>query len=205
MSNGSNDDKTVIHQRGKPETASPDGNADNKTQIRGKLLEAAVKRVTAEPVPTSAQSSGGTRIIQAGGGSAKVESSSDSGPSLIAPSGEDSFVVGWLVVVEGLGRGRSRELYYGGNTVGRGSDQRVVLDFGDETISRDKAAIIRFDPKNSDFYLLDQNSLNNIYVNGDIVLGNAKLAHGDQIQIGQTKLNFIPLCDDRFSWDASEE
>ena len=46
-------------------------------------------------------------------------------------SAEAPPVVGWVVVIDGPGKGRSRELTFGMNTIGRASGNRVVLDFGE--------------------------------------------------------------------------
>src|SRR5262245_22353919 len=40
-------------------------------------------------------------------------------------------VVGWLVVVGGPGLGAFRPIYEGNNAIGRGSAQRIPIDFGD--------------------------------------------------------------------------
>ena len=44
----------------------------------------------------------------------------------------DDPTVGWLVVVDGPGKGQVRRLGYGVNSLGRGGKSRVKLDFGDE-------------------------------------------------------------------------
>ncbi len=45
---------------------------------------------------------------------------------------ESDPVAGWVVVVEGLGRGGFRPIFVGMNSVGRDPSQRVSLSFGDE-------------------------------------------------------------------------
>src|SRR5262245_35363320 len=54
-------------------------------------------------------------------------------------------VVGWLVVVGGLGLGAFRPIYEGNNSIGRGTTQRIAIDFGDNTISAEEQAYIRYD------------------------------------------------------------
>lgn len=44
-------------------------------------------------------------------------------------------VVGFFVVVGGPGLGSHRPIFEGNNTIGRSPDNRVALDFGDDTIS----------------------------------------------------------------------
>jgi hypothetical protein len=119
-----------------------------------------------------------------------------------APEAELGPVVGWLVVVRGPGKGRSVEVGYGVNRVGRGPDQRIVLDFGDGEISRDRAAEIAYDPKTRRFVLIRGTSTNLIYHNDIAVYQPTDLTDGDLIQIGNTTLRFVPLCGPSFSWEA---
>ena len=60
-------------------------------------------------------------------------------------------VVGWLVVVGGAGLGAFRPIFEGNNTVGRGRSQRIAIDFGDETISSEEQAYIRYDSADRSF------------------------------------------------------
>ena len=62
-------------------------------------------------------------------------------------------VTGWLVVVDGPGKGSATQLGFGHNTIGRGPAMRVRLDFGDRKISRDTHATLTYDPKGNAFYL----------------------------------------------------
>ena len=54
-------------------------------------------------------------------------------------------VVAWLVVIGGPGLGAYRPVFEGNNTVGRTANQRIAIDFGDETISAEEQAYIRYD------------------------------------------------------------
>jgi hypothetical protein len=53
--------------------------------------------------------------------------------------------VGWLVVVSGLGLGAYRPIFEGNNHIGRSKNQRIPIDFGDDTISSEEQAYIRYD------------------------------------------------------------
>ena len=53
-------------------------------------------------------------------------------------------VVGWLVVVAGHGLGAFRPIFEGNNAIGRAKDQRIPIDFGDDTISSEEQAYIRY-------------------------------------------------------------
>lgn len=111
-------------------------------------------------------------------------------------------VVGWLVVVEGPGRGKALTLGYGMNSLGREPGNRVSLPFGDEEISRNKHATVTYDPRGRKFYLQHGESSNLTYIGEDPVLAPTELKSGDSIRLGgETVLRFVPLCGDDFSWD----
>ena len=116
---------------------------------------------------------------------------------------EDSeLTVGWLVVVDGLGKGCSREIYYGMNGVGRGSNERVPIDFGDEAISREAHVFVVYDDQENTFFVQHGGKSNLVRLNGELLLDAKQLAAGDHIEIGKTKLKFIPLCGKDFNWDT---
>ena len=109
--------------------------------------------------------------------------------------------VGWLVIIEGPGRGRSREIGYGMNTIGRDASQRISLDFGDSGISREKAAAIAYVPNQRKFYLTPGEGINIVYRNDEPVLAPSELRGGDAIKVGETTLRFVPLCGADFAWE----
>src|SRR5262249_54483958 len=53
-------------------------------------------------------------------------------------------VVGWVVVIKGPGRGDFRPVHPGQNSLGRGGDCDIKIDFGDTNISRDPHAYITY-------------------------------------------------------------
>ncbi|WP_052692026.1 FHA domain-containing protein [Teredinibacter purpureus] len=114
----------------------------------------------------------------------------------------DLPVVAWLVVVEGAGKGKGIALSYGMQKIGREASQNVVLDFGDETISREHHAAIEYDPKTRTFYLSKGENL--VYLNGARVGQGSEenLSVGDMIEIGNTKLKFMPFCGPDFCWQS---
>jgi len=72
-----------------------------------------------------------------------------------APKRESSPnpVAGWLVCLEGPDRGRDYRLHMEKNFIGRAQNMDVVLD-GDSTVSREKHAIVIFDPRKKVFWAL---------------------------------------------------
>jgi hypothetical protein len=110
-------------------------------------------------------------------------------------------VVGWLVVIEGPGKGRSLEIGIGSNSIGRDPKQKIALNFGDETIHREKHAMLVFDPKSRHFFLqAGSDSRNLTYIEETLVLSPVELTGGEVLLIGQTKLVFVAFCGPSFSW-----
>lgn len=108
-------------------------------------------------------------------------------------------VVGWLVCIEGYEKGKDYRLYGRINTVGR--DERMdVCIRGDQGITRDTHVRIGYDPKKNNFHIIPANSSNNTYVNDEPVYIPTKLEAYDVIELGASKLLFLPFCGQRFSW-----
>jgi pSer/pThr/pTyr-binding forkhead associated (FHA) protein len=90
-----------------------------------------------------------------------------------------------LVVRKGPNEGSKYMLDAEVTRAGRHPDSDIFLD--DITVSRRHAEIIR---RTDGFHVLDAGSLNGTYVNRDRV-EEAKLANGDELQIGKFKLVFF--------------
>jgi FHA domain len=118
------------------------------------------------------------------------------------PQSKGAFdpVVGWLVVVDGLGRGQFRPVRYGQNAVGRGQDLRISIDFGDQRISREPHAFVIYDEVQRRFFIRDNGKSNIVRLNGEAVLSLSELHDRDRISIGETTLLFVALCDQNFDW-----
>jgi hypothetical protein len=109
-------------------------------------------------------------------------------------------VAGWVVVVNGPGRGGFRAVYVGMNSVGRDAGQRVCLNFGDETISREEHAFITYDEEQRCFFLQHGGKSNLVRLAGQPVLSPVELHANALIRIGRTTLRFFPCCGPDFSW-----
>lgn len=110
-------------------------------------------------------------------------------------------VVGWLVVVGGPGIGCYRPVFEGNNSVGRGSSQRIPLDFGDDTISSEEQAYIRYDSASRSFLFVPNLAKTNIVsVNDKRPTGAVQLNQMDVITMGRTQLVFVPFCGAEFDW-----
>lgn len=112
-------------------------------------------------------------------------------------------VVGWLVVVDGPGRGQARAVGYGMNSIGRGPTERISLEFGDEQMSRTGHAVLTYDPRSRKFYLQHGGGRNLTYVGDQAVLTPTEIASNTEVMIGRTKLRFIALCGPQFDWQDS--
>ena len=114
---------------------------------------------------------------------------------------QTEMVVGWLVIIEGHGRGKYRPIYYGNNPIGRDPSQRISLDFGDTAISATEQAFIRYDIDSRSFMFVPNLSKTNIVThNNDKPMTPVRLEPSDIIGIGNTKLQFIPFCGPDFDW-----
>ncbi|MEO1322539.1 MAG: FHA domain-containing protein [Pseudomonadota bacterium] len=114
-------------------------------------------------------------------------------------------VVGWLVITNGPGKGMGLPLGKGMNTIGRGSENRVVINYGDSSISRDKHCVVTFEPKRSVFFIHNEGGTNLTYVGDAVVLQAQQLHNAETIQIGETEMRFVAFCGEDFSWDSNEE
>ena len=110
-------------------------------------------------------------------------------------------VVGWLVVVGGPGIGAHRPVFEGNNTVGRGRSQRIPLDFGDDSISSEEQAYIRYDSSTRSFLFVPNLAKTNVVsINDKRPTGAVELNQMDVITMGRTQLVFVPFCGSEFDW-----
>lgn len=109
-------------------------------------------------------------------------------------------VAGWLVCLAGPDRGRDFRLHMEKNFIGRAPNMDVVLD-SDNTVSRERHAIVIFDPKKKTFWALPGEASGLVYLNGEIVNSPVQMKADDILEVGLTKLVLIPFCGDRYSWN----
>ena len=112
----------------------------------------------------------------------------------------ERFVTGWLVVVQGPGRGNFAPIFDGMNSVGRDEDQATIVDFGDEAISRNQHAFITYDFKSRNYYLQHGGKASLVRLNDTPVLQPCELKSEDLIALGETTFRFIALCGATFDW-----
>ncbi len=115
-------------------------------------------------------------------------------------------VVGWLVIVGGPGIGNYRPIFEGNNTLGRSDKNRVPIDFGDDAISSEEQAYIRYDSSDRSFLFVPNLAKTNVVsLNAKRPTGAVELAQMDVITMGRTQLVFVPFCGPEFDWSALAE
>ena len=108
-------------------------------------------------------------------------------------------VVGWLVCNDGVNKGTDYRLHQGRNFVGRSPEMDVCI-LGDNTVSRSSHAIVVYDPRSNVYLAQPGSSKELFYVNDKLVLNPVELKTMDLLNIGDTKLMFVPLCGEQFHW-----
>lgn len=110
-------------------------------------------------------------------------------------------VVAWLVVIGGPGLGAFRPVYEGNNAIGRAQTQRISIDFGDDAISAEEQAYIRYDSTDRSFLFVPNLAKTNVVsLNESKPTSAVPLAPMDVITVGQTQLVFVPFCGAEFDW-----
>ena len=108
-------------------------------------------------------------------------------------------VVGWLVCTDGVNKGTDYRLHQGRNFVGRSPEMDVCI-LGDNTVSRSSHAIVVYDPRSNVYLAQPASSKELFYVSDKLVLNPVELKTMDLLNIGDTKLMFVPLCGEQFHW-----
>ena len=172
--------------------------------------EARTPRVTAESRHVEPDAPPTTRVVRAAG-----KASSDTAARTTLVRGkmqvargafEQDPVVGWLVVVGGPGIGQYRPIFEGNNSMGRASTNRIPIDFGDDAISAEEQAYIRYDSSERSFLFVPNLAKTNVVsLNEKRPTGAVELAQMDVITMGRTQLVFVPFCGADFDWSALQE
>ncbi|HML28222.1 MAG TPA: FHA domain-containing protein [Hyphomicrobium sp.] len=115
-------------------------------------------------------------------------------------------VVGFLIVVGGPGLGSFRPIFEGNNTVGRSPGNRIPLDFGDDAISNEAQAYLRYDSTDRSFLFVPNLAKTNVVsVNDKRPAGPVPLQPMDVITLGRTQVAFLPFCGGDFDWSEISE
>ncbi|MCM1245125.1 MAG: FHA domain-containing protein [Roseburia sp.] len=109
--------------------------------------------------------------------------------------------VGWLIAIGGVHIGQDFRLKVGKNFIGRDETMDVAMT-GDKSVSRNRHAIVVYEPKQHLYLIQPGESSALVYCNDEVVLGPVKLKPYDIITIGEVNLLFLPLCGEQFNWSA---
>ena len=112
-------------------------------------------------------------------------------------------VVGWLACVAGPSRGKSYTVRGGVNSIGRSERMDIVIT-GNLKISAENHAKISYSDKHNRFNLLPGEGRNIVYLNDEEVFTPMPLHAYDLIDFGETKLLFVPLCGEKFTWEDKD-
>lgn len=129
---------------------------------------------------------------QVGFGSFKIDSVVQAPPANSGTRKNNGPVVGWLVAVKGPHIGQSFELFPKKNFIGR-NDALIVNLYNDKTVSRTAPLSVIFNRHNNKFMAMSGNSDQTAYINDNLLLQPIELKENDKIDIGNTRLLFIPL------------
>lgn len=112
-------------------------------------------------------------------------------------------VVGWMVCVKGSLYGQDFRLKSGRNFIGRGENMDICLK-GEKTVSRDRHAILIYEPKQNLFLAQPGETKELIYLNGSVVLMPTIMKKNDVLQVGDSSLMLIPCCDELYKWEEEQ-
>ena len=112
-------------------------------------------------------------------------------------------VVGWLVCIEGPEVGKDYRLFGRINTIGRGEGNDVVLA-QEHTVSQKSHVRLAYDAKHNNYQLIPGDGANITYLNDEPLYSAQSLNPYDILELGDTKLIFVPLCNDQFRWPTKK-
>ena len=113
-------------------------------------------------------------------------------------------VVGWLVAIKGPHKGKDFRLQTGRNFIGRDDIMDVCLRY-DNAVSRNKHAVLLYEPKGCTFFITPGESHELAYLNGEVLLDAKPLKSGDILTLGRSDLMFVPFCSADFNWEKDSE
>lgn len=109
-------------------------------------------------------------------------------------------VTGWLVCIDGPAKGTDYRVRAGYNYIGRAKHMDICIS-GDNQIGHERHAMIAYDQEEKVFFFGPADGKSIVRLNGKMVMVPSEVHAYDIITIGSTKLMFVPLCGERFSWD----
>ena len=108
-------------------------------------------------------------------------------------------VAGWLVVLDGVAKGRDLRLGIGRSFLGLDTDGTPVTLSADAPLSARQAAVV-YDAEKNAFTLLPGSSQELCYLGEDALLEPQPLTGGEVLRLGGAALQFVPFCGADFHW-----
>jgi hypothetical protein len=143
-----------------------DGGDDDMASRALRALQAAEEQLEARGIPASALYQGdGAKDARSGLPRPRAGDRRDLGRGAQVV-GDVRFPAGWIVVVDGPGRGAYFAVTNSVSSIGRGLDQSICLNFGDASVSRKNHAAIAYDAEQNRFFLGHGNKSNIVRRNG---------------------------------------
>ena len=116
-----------------------------------------------------------------------------------APAAPAGPVAGWLVVLDGVAKGRDLRLGIGRSFLGLDADGTPVTLSADAPLSARQAAVV-YDAEKNAFTLLPGSSQELCYLGEDALLEPQPLTGGEVLRLGGAALQFVPFCGADFHW-----
>ena len=108
-------------------------------------------------------------------------------------------VVGWLVCAQGNDIGKDFRLHVNFNHVGQNANMDIRLT--DPYVSHDKHFTVSYALQSNLYFAEMGQGKSFVHINGQPLVGSTQLKKGDQIQVGNTLLIFIPLEQKCVKWN----
>ena len=187
--------------------SSPTVKASDAANAPAAVLPAATVRNEPEQPPT-------TRVVRPEANRAR-KTEPEAPPRTVLVRGRQKIehgvferdpVVGFLIIVGGPGLGSFRPIFEGNNTIGRSAENRIPIDFGDDAISNEAQAYVRYDSSDRSFLFVPNLAKTNVVsVNDKRPAGPVPLQAMDVITLGRTQVAFLPFCGGEFDWSEISE
>lgn len=109
------------------------------------------------------------------------------------------LIVGWLVCVSGMERGRDYRLHQGFNRIGRDYKMDIpVMD--DKSLGREPVCAVVYDDRTNKFFAVQQQG-SLAYLNGQVLQGAVEIKTGDIISAGKSLFEFVAFCREGRTWE----
>jgi hypothetical protein len=164
------------------EAAAPAPAADRTRKLGGNLAVAANPAAYAAPAPVS---------------SPRPEAAPVATKRLDMTEQGARPVVGWIVCTDGPDRGRDYRIHAEKNFIGRDASMDVSLSH-DESVSRDRHAILVFDPKKKNYWLYPGESQGLVYLKEELVNSPVQVGPYEEIEVGASTLVLVPFDTEKY-------